>query len=139
MYVVIDAARGAFDTVDAETLVIDTANGHLFMLAGTLSTIWERFLQPADLDDVERSARGRFGDEAATALRAALDELLQAGLLVEIGEPAGEVAAIDVPWPDEFVLPTIERFDDIADIMSLDPIHDVSSSGWPHARPDTAS
>jgi hypothetical protein len=51
-----------------------------------------------------------------------LSELFVAG--------SGETPVVD--WPQKAEPPTFERFDDIADILTLDPIHDVQSdAGWP--------
>jgi hypothetical protein len=37
-----------------------------------------------------------------------------------------------VDWPDSFAPPALERYDDIANIITMDPIHDVDqSAGWP--------
>jgi len=45
--------------------------------------------------------------------------------------PAGESPA-ELPWPDSFVPPGLEKYDDIADIITMDPIHDVDpAKGWP--------
>ena len=43
-----------------------------------------------------------------------------------------------MPWPDTFVAPTLERYEDIADIIAMDPVHDIDTTkGWPHRKPDS--
>jgi hypothetical protein len=37
--------------------------------------------------------------------------------------------------PAEYVCPAISKFDDVADMLLLDPVHDVSEVGWPHPAP----
>ena len=34
--------------------------------------------------------------------------------------------------PQPFTLPKIEKFEDMKEMLLLDPIHDVSVGGWPH-------
>jgi len=31
-----------------------------------------------------------------------------------------------------FQMPVVERYTDMADLLLLDPIHDVNAEGWPH-------
>ena len=41
----------------------------------------------------------------------------------------------DIACPDRFVAPAMERYDQIADIISMDPIHEVDpAEGWPHRQ-----
>lgn len=41
--------------------------------------------------------------------------------------------------PAEYACPTLSRFDDFAEMLLLDPVHDVSQAGWPHTMPPDAS
>ena len=34
-----------------------------------------------------------------------------------------------------FSPPQVQRFDDLQELLLLDPIHDVSDQGWPHTPP----
>ena len=39
------------------------------------------------------------------------------------------------PWSPQFSksfsLPVLDRFDDLRELLFLDPVHDVSEAGWP--------
>lgn len=39
----------------------------------------------------------------------------------------------------EYLPPLLEKFDDLQDLLMLDPIHDVDQAGWPVAPPDRES
>ena len=40
-------------------------------------------------------------------------------------------------WPDTYEPPTLKKYDDMADLLLVDPIHDVAAeTGWPERRPD---
>ena len=46
------------------------------------------------------------------------------------GDPA---VSAELPMPETFVAPQIEKYDEISDIIAMDPIHDVDpTKGWPH-------
>jgi hypothetical protein len=59
------------------------------------------------------------------------------GLLIEADPPetVGTLPVISVAGWQE---PLLERFDDMQELLLLDPVHDVTEAGWPHRRDDTA-
>jgi hypothetical protein len=60
-------------------------------------------------------------------------ELLSFGLIKESQVPPPE-GAIDVTWANE--PPTLETFEDLAELIAADPVHDVDvEAGWPVLRP----
>lgn len=124
--VMVNGDRCTSETIADETLVIDTVSGTLYVLRGLGATVWvaltKSALRPSYL--VEQAAE-RFGSEVGDSLR----ELLIALADLLVTGPEGTSA---VEWPQTAEPPTIERFDDIADILTLDPIHDVRpDQGWP--------
>lgn len=133
---IVDTDRCAHDTVDGETMVIDTRTGHLLLFDGLASTLWDRLRTGTTADALLAETAERYGPDAAASTRAFIDELVAASLVVPTDAGPGSPPADAAPWPDDFAAPGIERFDEIADIMTMDPIHDVdSASGWPHASP----
>ncbi|MCU0268876.1 MAG: PqqD family protein [Acidimicrobiales bacterium] len=142
--IVVDHARFAHDTVDDETMIIDTVTGQLVLLDGIATTLWDHLRATATVDELVEQVRGRFGEEAAAETRSFLAELHDTGLVIDAPEPepepadtpAGDPTGAEAAWPSSYAPPTIERIDEIADIMAMDPIHDVDASlGWPHTRP----
>jgi hypothetical protein len=131
----IDTARCVADTVDGETLVIDTVSGHLRVLTGTAPTVWDRLLQPCDAEQLVAEVADRFGHEAGEQVLALLDQLVD-DQVVLADAPAGDATPQGLGWPDTWAAPGVERYDDIAEIMAMDPVHEVDATkGWP--RTDT--
>ena len=135
-----DEARFAHETIDGETMIIDTIRGHLFMVSGGGPLILEFIRGGTSRVNLLREIGNRYGQDASEGARAFLDELAAAGVLVEIeqtpgsGQMASHPASSDVQivdWPSSLASPMIERYEDIADIITMDPIHDVDASGWP--------
>jgi hypothetical protein len=80
---------------------------------------------------------------AAAEMRALVDTFLaeaqSEGLLVPGGAGQGdERSTANQAGPlvgGTFVAPRLERFDDLQDLLMLDPIHDVDEAGWPVPPP----
>ena len=125
-----NVARYPHETIDGETLLIDSETGHLLMLTGAGPLLWQRLLGGVVVDALVAVVVARFGAEAGEACRIFLQVLAEAQLAVPGATASAEAPAPN--WPDSFATPSLERYDDIANIIAIDPIHDVDqSAGWP--------
>jgi hypothetical protein len=127
---VANIARFAHDTLSDETILIDAETGHVILLTGFASVLWDHLASGATSEGLISAVDARFGTEAGSVTRNFLQELRAAEIIIPgtLAEPA-----ITSPpaWPDHFTAPVLERYDDIAKIMTMDPIHDVGPGGWP--------
>ncbi len=134
-----DTARFPHDTIDGETVLIDSQLGHLFLFTGLGPWLWQRMVRGATFNTVVGEVTARFGPDAAEPTRRFLESLETAKLLRSDDLPA-EMADEDpsVIFPDTFVAPGIERYEDISDIITMDPIHDIDTAkGWPHRKAES--
>lgn len=138
-YLIANVARFPHETIDGETLLIDSASGHLVLLGGIGATLWQRLLGGAAVDPLIGEIAMQFGAEAGAACGAFLQALTEAQIAVAAAS-AGAAAVPPPAWPAAFVAPTLECYDDIADIIAMDPIHDVDQgAGWPRRPGDADS
>ena len=134
-----DTSRFPHETIDGETVLVDSELGHLFLFTGTGPWLWQRMTFGGTVDDVVGEVTARFGADAAEPTRRFLESLERAGL-VRVAEPGSAVSRDDaaVRWPDVFEAPGMERYEDIADIIAMDPVHDIDTTkGWPHRRTES--
>ncbi len=124
--------RFPHDTVDGETVIIDSARGCLFLLTGSGPWIWSLMIRGHTTDGLVSDVVTRFGPDAGNQAAAFLASLTEHGMLTEEA-PDGHAPTADQPTPETFVAPQIEKYDEISDIIAMDPIHDVDpTKGWPH-------
>jgi hypothetical protein len=134
-----DTGRFPHETIDGETVLIDSVKGRLFLLSGIGSWLWQRFIPGGIIDGVVAESIVRYGEATEVPIRQFLQELVEEQMLRPGFPPSAPPAEIPADWPDAFEPPVIERYDDIADIMSMDPIHEVDPvKGWPHKPDGTA-
>jgi coenzyme PQQ synthesis protein D (PqqD) len=128
------------ETLSDETLVIDTVSGVFFSLRGVASALWSMLSTPTTDDDLRTAVRERFADVPSTDAEVdAFVASLEAEHLVVAGDTPGTGTATDAPaWPAAYEPPVLKKYDDMADLLLVDPIHDVAAeTGWPERRPDT--
>ena len=122
----VNVSRFPHETVDGETILIDAETGHVLLLTGFAAILWGHLVGGATLEALVGAVDARFGTTAGAATLSFLQELRAANIIVPTTE-AGTAAA--APWPECFTAPVLERFDDISNIMAMDPIHDVGPAG----------
>ncbi|TDT15626.1 hypothetical protein BDK89_1201 [Ilumatobacter fluminis] len=118
------SASTAAEILDGEAIVIDLASGAYFSFTGWTTWAWESLTAGADSDEIAAV----FADHGG--IDEFVEQLTSAGLLVarDGGDPE------PMPQrPDGDVEPLqFDRFDDMADMIKIDPVHDVSQeAGWP--------
>jgi len=123
-----------------EIVVLNLLNGKYFSLLGVSADIWRDLARghpPQDIIGYARVSRPEF--EAAVAgligdmvserlIRPVTEDATDRTRPVEEGSSASSIAAcVEVP--------KIEAFDDMAELILADPIHDVEEDmGWPMRR-----
>ena len=128
-----DTGRFPNDTIDGETVLIDSEKGHLFLFMGIGPQVWERLIAGASVDALVNDVSARYGEAAAVPTRSFIEALEQAQMLRNDPAPSAAPHSASTAWPETFIAPTLERYDQIADIISMDPIHEVDpNKGWPH-------
>lgn len=123
------------ERLDDEVIAIDLERGIYYAMVGTAADIWTSFERPATIGAVARALAQRYGarlDEVRADVGNFASQLDAAGLLVATTVDGADRPAIDSPPCGPWAAPVLEAYDDMADLVLLDPIHQVDESGWPH-------
>jgi len=125
------------ETVDGEVIVIDLATGAYYNLPGAASEIWQSIALGGSREDMIARVAERYGEDP-TSIEVDIDnfvaQLLEEELVVvSEAEIVGSVAVggSDDPPAKPFTKPVLEQYTDMAELILLDPVHDVSALGWP--------
>jgi hypothetical protein len=139
----VNSPRVLGETVEGETVLIDSRNGAYYSLNESGSQIWSALRSgPGTAGTIGAALAAHYqieidaGTEAAATLLTSLSEyeLVRSADRGGVATPTLESLG---DRPVAFTPPTLERFDDLEDLLLLDPIHDVDPErGWPIARAD---
>jgi hypothetical protein len=132
-----------YETFDEEVVVVNLDTGKYYSLSGTGPAIWIDLVDGCGIDEIARRMQnrhiGEFGVFVA-AVTAFADRLVSEELLIRLGNAVSrpriaslEPAATKTP----FAAPTIENYDDMQDLLMLDPVHEVDPAGWPVEKKNT--
>ncbi len=131
-----------FENFGDEAVILNLQSGHYFSLNGVGMAYWEYLVQavpPHQIADHILACYSAGGDGAAISRD--LDELLeqlQSEGLIRASNVLRAISDVTTTTalPSGYARPTLAKFDDVAEMLLLDPVHDVSSEvGWPHPAP----
>jgi hypothetical protein len=118
-----------------EIVVLNLANGRYFSLPGLSADIWRDLAEGCTPGSLVESAM-TVGVAMAEAVESIAAALVAEGLL----RPRETPATSPLPkarFAGVETLPVMESYDDMADLILSDPIHDVDENvGWPVKKED---
>jgi hypothetical protein len=137
--------------IDGETVMINLQTGAYYSLNASAARIWgllprDRGVLADEVVGVLRSEQAEAADLAAQVANF-LDQLLDEQLVVPVdadGAHARPSEGAEIPPATEstsqpWEAPSLTRFDDMQDLLLLDPVHEVDERGWPHLPSDNGA
>ncbi len=126
------------ETIDGEAIVMHHGSGLYFDIVGSGALLWEaieRTTTRAALAATLVAAYRLAPAQADSVVRDWLATLAEHDLIAYGVAPAAAAAAVPVAVAAEpFAAPVLGVHADLADMLLLDPIHDVDEAGWPMGR-----
>ena len=129
------------ETVDGEAVILNLDSGYYYGLDAIASLIWDSLRAGVGEEALVAAFADHFriGPGAAEAAVAAFaDRLVEENLLTPTEAP--DPAPPSLPYPPAgvaFTTPVLTRYEDIQELLIIDPIHEVDEDGWPR-RPGDA-
>lgn len=130
------------ERLDDEVIAINLETGAYYALAGPAADVWTLAAGGGSTDEIVAELDTRYDTDADTLRRdvdAFVGELVDQGLAASTADTpttAGDVAGLPAAGASAqpYAAPSLTRYDDLADLLLLDPIHEVDDAGWPIAR-----
>jgi hypothetical protein len=123
----------AHERVEDEVIAINLSTGTYFSLRDSAADVWSLLIAGADVDGAAAALAGAYDADVAPFaddVRVFVASLVAEGLVAELPDEApATVAGPSTTRP--YAPPVVERYDDMEDLLLLDPIHEVDDAGWP--------
>ena len=135
------------ESFDDEVVIINLDNGNYYSTNETAAVIWELIDQGVLPEEIIREINQRYAgdpEEIGKTVRSFLTELREENLIVpDESERTGVIDALNPP-PDivpekdepEFAAPVLQVYNDMKELLLLDPVHEVDETGWPNPNPE---
>ena len=123
------------EVIDGEAIIINMATGSYYNLDGSGGLVWELLQKGAcsssTLADALNPAFTASKSQIEADVDVLLNELLAEGLLI-FAQQATQLDVLFRDIPQSFESPILNKYSDLEALLLIDPIHDVTSDGWPH-------
>lgn len=120
------------ETFDEETVLIDVDRGVYFSMHGSAYTVWRSFEEPR----TPHAACNELAAELPPAERDSVEKIIADLAARNLIIAAEETATSPRPLPSlalaSFAAPVLGVYTDLADLIGIDPVHEVDAdAGWP--------
>lgn len=120
--------------LDDEVIIANLDTGIYYSARGLGIPIWELLVAGNTQEATESllaerypSARGDLG----LALSSFVHDACIENLLVEVTTEVAANLHEQIHYPDSYEPPVLEKYDEMKDLLMLDPVHEVDEQGWP--------
>ncbi len=121
---------------EGEVVAVNLDSGNYYSIRHTGAYVWNALITQHILEqiiDVLSQTYQNHSINIANEIKQFV-EALQKESLLKVTQNANSQTELAAPTGD-YVSPTIDAFNDMQEILLLDPVHDVDESGWPVVKP----
>ena len=126
----------AMERLDGEVIIVDFESGHYYSFQSTAADILWLIDHQVGTDiwpmAFEASYTNFMWPEVRDGILTFLDKLIELNLITPTDLDSSTIIALpDDAVREEWTEPVMLVNDELADLLVIDPIHDVSDDGWP--------
>ena len=118
---------------DSEVVLANYQNGVYYNLDGSAAQIWLGLKANRTVEEIGGAIAAATGDDVPSItqrVQAFVDSMLAEGLIAE-GTPEPRIETWTPVLSGAFVAPEFQRFDNLRELLLMDPVHDAGEEGWP--------
>jgi len=131
-----------FENFGDEVILLNLQTGRYYSLDPVGMFYWEHLSQGVSPRELAAHIGRAYSDQAGgSSIAGDLDGLLNEFRSEQLIRPSktpralADVTNATTKLPAEYVPPVVSKFDDVAEMLLLDPVHDVGELGWPRPAP----
>jgi hypothetical protein len=118
---------------DSEVVLANYQNGVYYNLDGSAAQVWLGLKANRTVEAIASALAAATGGDAASItpqVQAFVDSMLAEGLIAE-GAADADVETWTPVLSGAFAAPEFQRFDNLRELLLMDPVHDAGDEGWP--------
>lgn len=119
-----------YEVLDDEVIIANLDAGIYYSIRGGGTLIWQMLLSGYTIPSIESLLTEKYG--SIPEISSFVDHLLTENLLV--AQKDSPLVHTSIFWPSTFSVPLLERYDEMKNLLMLDPIHEVDEQGWPNRK-----
>lgn len=126
---------------DSEVVLANYQNGVYYNLDGSAAQVWLGLKANRTVEEIGRAFAAATGGDVPSVtqqVQAFVDSMLAEGLIAEDATDV-HIEISNETWAPvlsgAFAAPEFQRFDNLRELLLMDPVHDAGEEGWPLREP----
>jgi len=120
------------DDFEDEMVLIDVHKGLYFSMRGSAKEIWKAFKDSQSRSALLGRLADQHGEDSLQSINQAIDRMVEHELLISGPPPKNGVPVLHGLTVSAFIAPIVDVFTDMAELIAIDPVHEVDeAAGWP--------
>jgi hypothetical protein len=128
-----DQQRVISEVIEGEIVVVHFESGCYYSIRGTGADVCRLLLAGHALQEIVINLAKHYQlsePQIGPEVKQFVVRLVEEQLLVAVSEEAPQAGPVELSSAP-YAAPSFEKFDDMADQLLLDPIHEIGETGWP--------
>lgn len=117
------------ELLDDEAIIANLDTGVYYSIRGNGIAIWQLLLAGYDPEVIVSRVNETYRRDLKESVSSFIQRLVEEALLVE--DPNMEPSLWTPTWPKEWSGLKLEKYEEMKNLLALDPIHEVDELGWP--------
>ncbi len=116
--------------LEDEVIVANLDAGIYYSIRGSGTVVWQLLLAGCSINEIESRFKQKYGP--IPSLVPFIEQLVEEELLIKKESASSSIPSVLLPAV--FETPSLERYDEMKNLLMLDPIHEVDEQGWPSRK-----
>lgn len=121
-----------YECLEDEIIIANLDSGVYYSIRECGVPIWKLLIAGQSVEAIASLLQARFGADLSESLYAFLRQITEENLLTA-GAPSPKPLVEEISWPPSFTPPSLEKYEEMKELLMLDPVHEVDAQGWPSA------
>lgn len=118
------------ELLNDEVIIANLDTGIYYSIRGSGVLIWQLLIAGYEPPSIQSLFAQQYGSIPSFSFF--IDLLVEENLLRAIEDRAP--FSLSLSWPEAFEKPILDRYDEMKNLLMLDPIHEVDEQGWPRRK-----
>ena len=117
------------ELLDNEIIIANLRVGTYYSVRESGIPIWQLLVAGHRLDAIAKLLDQKYHGDFSSPICSFLDQLLAENLLTPSQNRCP--TSFEPLWPQEYATPVFSKYEEMKNLLMIDPIHEVDEKGWP--------
>lgn len=132
------------EIIGGEAILLSLESGDYYSIDHVGATIWAQLEKQLTVNQIIEAVSMEYegtATEIENGVGQLLEQLHQERLIIPSQNGQSQInsaptVSANIKTKSQFIMPLLQKYTDMEDLLLLDPIHDVSETGWPVRKSD---